>query len=102
VQNAEQQIAKKAEKLLHASERSRGSLKILYQKERRARDRLCRYAQWCGAIAPPHGRSHADPFETTVDPLLILLRRFATELAREEARMLCDELMVLLRNLSAF
>jgi hypothetical protein len=25
--------------------------------------------------------------------LLILLRRFATELAREEARMLCDELM---------
>ena len=24
---------------------------------------------------------------------LILLRRFATELAREEARMLCDELM---------
>ena len=32
--------------------------------------------------------------ETTVaEPLLILLRRFATELAREEARMLCDELM---------
>ena len=32
--------------------------------------------------------------ETTVaEPLLILLRRFATELAREEARMLCNELM---------
>jgi hypothetical protein len=29
----------------------------------------------------------------TAEPLLILLRRFATELAREEARMLCDELM---------
>ncbi len=27
------------------------------------------------------------------EPLLILLRRFATELAREEARMFCDELM---------
>ena len=32
--------------------------------------------------------------ETTVaDPLLLRLRRFATELAREEARMLWDELM---------
>ena len=29
----------------------------------------------------------------TEEPLLILLRRFATELAREEARMLCDEVM---------
>ena len=29
----------------------------------------------------------------TAEPLLILLRRFATELAREEARMLCDEVM---------
>jgi len=29
----------------------------------------------------------------TAEPLLILLRRSATELAREEARMLCDELM---------
>ena len=27
------------------------------------------------------------------EPLLILLRRFATESAREEARMFCDELM---------
>ena len=26
------------------------------------------------------------------EPLLILLRRFATELAREEARAFCDEL----------
>ena len=31
--------------------------------------------------------------ETVAEPLLILQRRFATELAREEARMLCDELM---------
>jgi uncharacterized protein (DUF2336 family) len=29
----------------------------------------------------------------TAEPLLILLRRFATESAREEARMFCDELM---------
>ncbi|MEO6839282.1 MAG: DUF2336 domain-containing protein [Bradyrhizobium sp.] len=29
----------------------------------------------------------------TTEPLLILLRRFATESAREEARMFCDELM---------
>jgi len=27
------------------------------------------------------------------EPLLILLRRFATESAREEARLFCDELM---------
>jgi hypothetical protein len=27
------------------------------------------------------------------EPLLILLRRFATESAREEARMMCDDLM---------
>jgi hypothetical protein len=31
--------------------------------------------------------------ETIAEPLVILLWRFATELAREEARMLCDELM---------
>ena len=30
--------------------------------------------------------------ETTSEPLLILLRRFATESAREEARVFCDEL----------
>ena len=29
----------------------------------------------------------------TAEPLLILLRRFATESAREEARMFCDELV---------
>jgi hypothetical protein len=84
VQNAEQQIAKKAEKLLHASERSRGSLKILYQKERRARDRLCRYAQWCGAIAlrmVDRMLTRSRP-PLTEEPLLILLRRFATELAQ--------------------
>ena len=30
--------------------------------------------------------------ETVAEPLLILLRRFATESAREEARLYCDEL----------
>ena len=30
--------------------------------------------------------------ETVAEPLLILQRRFATELARDEAGMLCDEL----------
>ena len=29
----------------------------------------------------------------TAEPLLLLLRRLATETAREEARMFCDELM---------
>jgi hypothetical protein len=29
----------------------------------------------------------------TAEPMLILLRRFTTELAREEARMLCDDVM---------
>jgi hypothetical protein len=29
----------------------------------------------------------------TAEPLLILLRRFATESAREEARLFCDELI---------
>ena len=31
--------------------------------------------------------------ETVAEPLLILLRRFATESAREEARVFCDELV---------
>jgi hypothetical protein len=30
--------------------------------------------------------------EQAAEPLLILLRRFATESAREEARMFCEEL----------
>ena len=30
---------------------------------------------------------------SATEPLLILLRRFATESAREEARMFCDELI---------
>ena len=30
--------------------------------------------------------------DNVTDPLLILLRRFATELAREEARLFCEEL----------
>ena len=28
-----------------------------------------------------------------IEPLLVLLRRFATEAAREEARMFCEELV---------
>jgi len=36
-------------------------------------------------------RCETDP--STAEPLLILLRRFATESAREEARMFCDELI---------
>ena len=37
--------------------------------------------------------THCETDEQAAEPLLILLRRFATELAREEARMFCDELM---------
>jgi uncharacterized protein (DUF2336 family) len=37
--------------------------------------------------------THCETDERTAEPLLILLRRFATESAREEARMFCDELM---------
>ena len=33
------------------------------------------------------------PEALAAEPLLILLRRFATESAREEARLFCDELM---------
>jgi hypothetical protein len=37
--------------------------------------------------------THCETDSTAAEPLLILLRRFATESAREEARMFCDELM---------
>jgi hypothetical protein len=33
-----------------------------------------------------------EPDAVSSEPLLILLRRFATESAREEARVFCDEL----------
>jgi uncharacterized protein (DUF2336 family) len=36
--------------------------------------------------------THCETAETVAEPLLILLRRFATESAREEARLYCDEL----------
>jgi uncharacterized protein (DUF2336 family) len=37
--------------------------------------------------------THCETDPKAAEPLLILLRRFATESAREEARMFCDELM---------
>ncbi|HEY0910094.1 MAG TPA: DUF2336 domain-containing protein [Bradyrhizobium sp.] len=37
--------------------------------------------------------THCETDGQSAEPLLILLRRFATESAREEARMFCDELM---------
>jgi hypothetical protein len=37
--------------------------------------------------------THCAADRQAAEPLLILLRRFATESAREEARMFCDELM---------
>ena len=37
--------------------------------------------------------THCETDRQAAEPLLILLRRFATELAREEARMFCDELV---------
>src|ERR1700719_4008440 len=37
--------------------------------------------------------THCEPDRHAPEPLLILLRRFATESAREEARMFCDELV---------
>jgi hypothetical protein len=48
-------------------------------------------------IAAPDGRARADALRDRpagpAEPLLILLRRFATESAREEARLFCDELL---------
>jgi hypothetical protein len=37
--------------------------------------------------------THCATDRQSAEPLLILLRRFATESAREEARTFCDELM---------
>ena len=37
--------------------------------------------------------THCTTDRKAAEPLLILRRRFATESAREEARMFCDELM---------
>ena len=37
--------------------------------------------------------THCETDRQGAEPLLILLRRFATESAREEARMFCDELL---------
>jgi uncharacterized protein (DUF2336 family) len=37
--------------------------------------------------------THCETDRQATEPLLILLRRFATESAREEARMFCDELV---------
>ncbi len=37
--------------------------------------------------------THCATDRQAAEPLLILLRRFAAESAREEARMFCDELM---------
>jgi uncharacterized protein (DUF2336 family) len=37
--------------------------------------------------------THCETGEQATEPLLILLRRFATESAREEARMFCDEVV---------
>jgi len=38
--------------------------------------------------------THCETERDAAEPLLILLRRFATESAREEARMFCDEMVV--------
>jgi hypothetical protein len=37
--------------------------------------------------------THCETDGHAAEPLLILLRRFATESAREEARLFCDELV---------
>ena len=37
--------------------------------------------------------THCETDQRAAEPLMILLRRFATESAREEARMFCDELI---------
>jgi uncharacterized protein (DUF2336 family) len=46
--------------------------------------------------------THCETDPQAAEPLLILLRRFATEAAREEARMFCDEVahdaVVLMQN----
>src|SRR3954467_15927045 len=57
------------------------------------------YVDTLGGAARPRRRmvervlTHCETDRKAAEPLLILLRRFATESAREEARMFCDELM---------
>ena len=63
-----------------------------------ARGRLHRRAGRRDAAQAAHGRARADALRRRADvgdvePLLTLLRRFATEAAREEARLFCDELV---------
>ena len=61
-----------------------------------ARRRLRRAGRHHAAQAP-HGRARADKLRRMpagdVEPLMTLLRRYATEAAREEARLFCDELV---------
>ena len=47
----------------------------------------------CGARMVERVLTHCDTDRQAAEPLLILLRRFATESAREEARLFCDELI---------
>src|SRR5258707_366771 len=56
-------------------------------------DRACRNAARRGARVVAAGVTHCGPDRQAREPLMILLRRFATESAREEARMFCDELI---------
>ena len=68
------------------------------RRSRRCARRLRRRAGRRGAAQAPHGRARADAVRgrtrsATIEPLLTLLRRFATEAAREEARLFCDELV---------
>src|SRR6202047_3187137 len=57
------------------------------------------FADTAGSVARLRRRmvervlTHCETDRRVAEPLLILLRRFATESAREEARMFCDELM---------
>ena len=62
-----------------------------------ARGRLHDRAGRCRAAQTAHDRARLDPLRGEdigdLAPLLTLLRRFATEAAREEARLFCDELV---------
>jgi hypothetical protein len=82
--------------LLHASERiARIAENPLLKREEGQRPALSIGSvvrRDCAAAWSIACRPVARP-PLTAEPVLILPRRFATELAREEARMLCDELM---------
>jgi len=47
----------------------------------------------CGRKMVERVLTHCETDRRAAEPLLILLRRFATESAREEARLFCDELI---------